>query len=753
MEFVDLLTLLLSVWSAGEPSAKLPSDVYRLFASKTAYDQVRSRQAIREYNVPGCIPKQFYLLSRHGTRYPAKKKIEQMQEFLPFLQNEILQKQSLFPSSLEQLSKWHLLLDSTYDMKLSPTGYKELQELAIRYKERFPGLLNRTYNEKSFDTLFTSAERTNSSMKQLLAGFFGSQVANTVVLDPSKENDKLLRYYANCGKSQQDDHDSASEHDKFVMGPEMTSLLQNISDRLQLNWCLSYHGMYLVYDICRYESAWDPQALSPWCTVFTADDLKLLEYGDDLQSYYDHGYGQAVNSEHACPPVRDLVNHFRVCWHSMSARLLVTALAGLLAVVGKSSATLCYAKENSPYKLYASKTSYGQVHGWDTQEVKYPGCEVKHFYLLSRHGTRYPDSDDIKEMQERLPNIQKAIVEKEKLCKEDITNLKNWKLTIDPTADETLAPAGDRELQEIAQRYKARFPSLLNASYSQEYYSVRYTSTQRTNASARNFVIGLFGNSGKNIPLPWSSEDDALLKFYKTCALWKQTIDKNESALAEADRFKRGKKMKEVVKDVSKRLNLKGNLTRSDIRLMYSMCRFDAAWEPEKLSPWCAVFKKDDLKILEYLEDLKYYYNHGYGYELNYKQACPPVRDIVNHYRDIMAGKATDTAALRFSHSGMMLKVLARLNLFHDRRPLTADNYKKQKERQWRTSLIDSFSSNVAFVLAQCEGNEYKVATFLQEKPLRLPGCSANLCPVHEFMTQYANIADGCDVPKVCQLS
>lgn len=50
-----------------------------------------------------------------------------------------------------------------------------------------------------------------------------------------------------------------------------------------------------------------------------------------------------------------------------------------------------------------------------------------------------------------------------------------------------------------------------------------------------------------------------------------------------------------------------------------------------------------------------------------------------------------------FTHSGTLLKVLAHLGLYKDEAPLTYQDYGKQ--RKWRTSAIDAFATNVAFVL------------------------------------------------------
>lgn len=52
-----------------------------------------------------------------------------------------------------------------------------------------------------------------------------------------------------------------------------------------------------------------------------------------------------------------------------------------------------------------------------------------------------------------------------------------------------------------------------------------------------------------------------------------------------------------------------------------------------------------------------------------------------------------------FTHSGTILKMLGVLGLYKDDRELKHDNYNEMENRHWRTSKIDAFGSNLAFVL------------------------------------------------------
>lgn len=68
------------------------------------------------------------------------------------------------------------------------------------------------------------------------------------------------------------------------------------------------------------------------------------------------------------------------------------------------------------------------------------------------------------------------------------------------------------------------------------------------------------------------------------------------------------------------------------IDAMYDACRYQKAWSVTELSPWCAVFSKEELRVLEYREDLDYYYKAGYGRDINTRLGCPLLHDMMRHF-------------------------------------------------------------------------------------------------------------------------
>lgn len=122
----------------GDGGCRLSSteDEYRLYGAKTAYDEVREK-TVEEVKIPGCVPKQFWLLSRHGARYPGPCEMDALIARLPALKESILQNAKvgrgcLSTEDLSQLKNWCMGFHPDLDNQLTPWGQKEMTELAFQ---------------------------------------------------------------------------------------------------------------------------------------------------------------------------------------------------------------------------------------------------------------------------------------------------------------------------------------------------------------------------------------------------------------------------------------------------------------------------------------------------------------------------------------------------------------------------------------------------------------------------------------------
>ncbi|KAJ9594371.1 hypothetical protein L9F63_014213, partial [Diploptera punctata] len=180
--------------------------------------------------------------------------------------------------------------------------------------------------------------------------------------------------------------------------------------------------------------------------------------------------------------------------------MLVLMLSGILLmpVAAPQKTAWCYSDETNPYFQFSTYTAYEDVYGNETKPVVIQNCQPVEFWMLCRHGTRYP-TDAIYLQMKSLTDLRERIIENHEiyhrgeLCSKDLSNLKRWNLqTVSPLSG-MLTPNGHEGLHNLAKRYKARFPNLLNQAYNSDQFEFRMTDTQRTAASAVAFADGLFG--------------------------------------------------------------------------------------------------------------------------------------------------------------------------------------------------------------------------------------------------------------------
>lgn len=81
------------------------------------------------------------------------------------------------------------------------------------------------------------------------------------------------------------------------------------------------------------------------------------------------------------------------------------------------------------------------------------------------------------------------------LCDNDFDSLKRWRWdqNVTDAIEEFLTVEGWNEIKYLAIRYRRTFPNLLEYNYNQQNILFRHSNTQRTEASYKAFVEGLYG--------------------------------------------------------------------------------------------------------------------------------------------------------------------------------------------------------------------------------------------------------------------
>ncbi|XP_037571292.1 multiple inositol polyphosphate phosphatase 1 isoform X1 [Dermacentor silvarum] len=414
----------------------------------------------------------------------------------------------------------------------------------------------------------------------------------------------------------------------------------------------------------------------------------------------------------------------------------------------------CYHGNEGAYRLYGTKTDYQvlvKMYQLDKQrEYILPGCTARGLFLFNRHTTRYPDREDIVKMEEAMPRLRRAILDSANnsrvhLCKKDIQALSNWTMKLKPDDDNHVTESGREISAAQAKRFLTRFPQLFD-KFNASDYVVGFTSRVRTRQTAEAFLKSLLARQEYlEVEKNFLDPQDDILQFHKEC---NKLMKKKEGTPPAVEAYEKGPYMKRLLDRLTWRMGI--NVTQGDLKMLLRACMFEYSIYDQ--SPWCSVFTEDDLKAVEFKEDLDDYYKDGYGLERNYAQACPVIQELVDRLELMANDSSHPNKVLYFSHAGGFKKVVARLGLNRDANPLKADGLCTQANRQWRSSLLCPFNGNVAFVLYNCTGDQHKVVTFLNEQPVILPGCPGHHCPLATFMDNYKKYATSCNMTQICSV-
>lgn len=393
---------------------------------------------------------------------------------------------------------------------------------------------------------------------------------------------------------------------------------------------------------------------------------------------------------------------------SIAVRLFILLLVVLSdASVSMHNSFYCYTQD--PIKpqigMFGTKSTYETNRGHNI-DPNVSHCTPSKFWLLSRHGTRLPSASDLRVIFEHNERLHRDIVSnyeqgKTSLCASDMELIRNWRFDSNITIEieQYLTVAGWNELQGLAQRYQAAFPTILSATYSPNDYFFRTTDRQRTLASLRGFADGLFGYNGyqlvrfEDVPSP-----DYLLRPYDNCPLYDDVVE----VQVEQDAFVEGPEYQEMIAQVSAKLGFHGShiLRAVEVETLIRICRYEQIWDLNATSALCGAFSVANHQVLEYFEDLEYYYKVGFGYT-DYRRLfenlnCNLMQDLLNF---LQSNDANDHKARIFStHSTILQLILVTLGVFEDEVQLTRHNFAQQTNRLWKSSLVAPMGTNLVVI-------------------------------------------------------
>jgi len=192
------------------------------------------------------------------------------------------------------------------------------------------------------------------------------------------------------------------------------------------------------------------------------------------------------------------------------------------------------------------------------------------------------------------------------------------------------------------------------------------------------------------------------------------------------------------------------NVSVANVTLFWDLCTAEYSIMKIK-NQFCSLFTREDFENIELYHDIGAYFSKGYGWDLSYQIACPLASNVFDVMERKMNGTDYTKAFLRFGHAETILPFIARLGLFKDNFSLHWDADRKLLDsRLWRTSHISTFSSNVAFILYECD-EDFKVELLLNEGQITFEKCNnLTFCPYEQFRNMFNFIDEQCHFNTLC---
>ncbi|KAF8397220.1 hypothetical protein HHK36_016128 [Tetracentron sinense] len=319
MAMATLLLLLFSLLISSY--AEETFDVRQHLSTVSRYGVVKdiADNAFVASKIPDeCRPIHLNLVARHGTRSPTKKRMRELDylaHHLEVLLNDAKNEAQEGNVSLQKIPAWLWGWQSPWKGKLKggeliSIGEDELYHLGIKIRERFPDLFNEEYHPDIFSIKATQVPRASASAVAFGIGLFNGRGSlgpgrhrAFAVITESRASDILLRFY-DCCENYKDFRKSQEPAVEKLKEPILDEVTSALVRRYQLNF--TRQDIASLWFLCKEEASL-LDITDQACGLFSASEVALLEWTDDLELFILKGYGNSLNYRMGVPLLQDVV--------------------------------------------------------------------------------------------------------------------------------------------------------------------------------------------------------------------------------------------------------------------------------------------------------------------------------------------------------------------------------------------------------------------------------------------------------------
>ncbi|XP_060583904.1 multiple inositol polyphosphate phosphatase 1-like [Ruditapes philippinarum] len=380
-------------------------------------------------------------------------------------------------------------------------------------------------------------------------------------------------------------------------------------------------------------------------------------------------------------------------------------------------------------------------------------CNAVHVNVVARHGARYTGLKDMRSftfLQRKLKN---------NFSNQNYNFINDWVNNYPEEKAEQLTALGRREMAYLGKYFGTELFDLLKGTLgvdgTPKFLNFTATHKVRTQNSVKFLYSGLadilVGQNSTNIN-PKIRDD--ILRFYDNCKKYEHDIADRSEIL----KFENGPKFQKMLGDITKRLGANVSLSIGDAKVLYVLCATELAIMNK--ADWCTLLTEDDREVLEYDKDIEEYLIKLYAHPVVGQMSCPLAKAAFTDMDSAIAandlGSSYTKGIFQVGHTDTVVDLATGLGLFKDADAIRAGNYEAMKNRTFRASTHDTFSSHLAFILYNCGGSgadNYALKLVYNGKPVTIPKCNSETCWYRDFRLGYKHFIDDCDWNKVCSVN
>jgi acid phosphatase len=325
--------------------------------------------------------------------------------------------------------------------------------------------------------------------------------------------------------------------------------------------------------------------------------------------------------------------------------------------------------------------------------------------------------------------------------------LSNWKSPVSEAESEMLTKVGQLEAFQLGLNVENRYQDFRQPA------KVWTSTAERTVRSATSFIDGLVTNANGTKLIQVSEEEEegaTSLTPHESCPAYSSSRGSKQSEVSYAANLSRSALQlisSKVFLDIYTKPILSRfraevpyfNWTADDIVGMQEMCGYETVIRGS--SPFCSLslFTPDEWLGFEYMNDIMYHHNTGYGNPISGVLGWPWVNTTSQLLLSNATSNSTQDLYVSFTHRELPPTVLVALGLFNNSAFSGANNVNAtmpsnmmNPARLWQSSRILPFLTNVAIEKMECDsysfqdnasttGEYYRV--LVNRSPQLLPNC------------------------------